>query len=277
MESAREYELTREGLPINPHNGALPPRGVRIDNYGVKIATGCDARKGTAASLCLRKVEALEDGILRMIEECSGLAALVICLVTPVIGPSGAKIPSWKDTQLEYGKLLAAVGNNDCDLTAAEIREVFRNKDVIGLIAKAMHQVFRWIKAPGQEDVDDPLSGTSLQFSHYYFGMKDWQMYVVFRLFCLIKKDLNRYEGAQWLDWERPASRPQTTKKFKYYSQLQAALTSFAQSMFPSLLLNRAMLTAYRRRYISRSCRFTIYYSSSCAPYTGRTRQHTQD
>lgn len=228
MENATTYEVTSEGMPINPYNEALPPEGCTLDKGEMNIATGGYSKKATAASLCLKNVDDQDKGIVRMAQECKALAALLICLLTPVVSIFGARLNA---IEAVYDDTIASIEDGDYNPTTAELQDAFRTKDIRRLAVKAIYQVAHWIRPPGEEEEDDPLSGRTPQFHHYYYGMDKWQTYYVFQLLSLIRRDFSRKEGVQWLDGEWPDENSKRTKKMRSCDQLRAALGSYAEDM----------------------------------------------
>lgn len=271
MTTKIEYDYSPEGISVNPYNKALPPRGLRIDKAEMKVPTGCNVKKFTATSLCLRNCEALDKCIVQMVQECDALAALLLCLLTPIIGTCGASMPKWNKVEHNYNDLLSSANESgECNPTLTEIQESFRTKNICGLVAKAIYQVKRYIRPPVFDEEDEPLSGTKMQFSHFYYGMERQQAYVVFRFLSCIKHDANR-EGAHWLDWKRPegkGKKAKKTKRLESCGQLRANLIDYAKSMFSSIYLTCASLTACRARCTPQPHRRGAHCSITCGRCT---------
>lgn len=250
MATEAQFTCTSKGLPINPYNKALPPQGSQLYKR-IKIATGGDSKTAIATSLCLRRtVTGFYEASLRMIQECDALAALLICLVTPIIKTAGANLPHWRNVESEYNDLSLSLSGDDCELNGAELEEALCGMKLRQLMVKAIFQVVHWIQPPGKDMKDDPDAGTIPQFSHYYYNMTSWQIFVVYKLFSLIKTDMIRNANAQWLDFKHPKQRARATARFSFCDLARSALASYAKSMFSDAYSTSKSLTAFRKGYI---------------------------
>lgn len=227
-----ETKLHERRLPSTRTTEHFLPAASMSTDPTQRYATGCNSKEYTASSLCLKNVPVFEHAIVEMVQGCNALAAFLICLATPVIASHGASVPRWSVVASACRASLASGEDNEIDTSRADLVEAFSSKNVLGIAVKAVHQVLSWIEPPGQTEDDDPLSGSRLQFSHYYYGMDEWQTYVVYRIFPLIKKELHRKGGAHWLDHDRPEKPPKNIGEPSCRDQLRAALVSYAESTY---------------------------------------------